>query len=367
MKKLLLLLLIPCTCFASEWTLLKQLTNAHGPSGFEDSVRSIIKKAWQPNLSKLSTDSMGNVIGHQNGQNKTRVLLLAHMDEVGFMVSRIDDNGLIYVQKLGGFVDNILPAQRFMILTPKGKVIGYSGIDSPHSVPRDKRALIPSINASNIFIDIGAKNKKDALEHFHVAPGQGVSFDSRFQILSQNRILAKALDDRLGLALLTDVMKAQNKPKNTVYYAATVQEEVGLRGAKVLYPSIKPDVTFNIEVGIASDFPLRIGQKSNPIYLGKGPTVFAYDHSMIPNQPLLRWVQKIAHTHHIPLQIELEDGYGEDGASIQESGKGSVVINITIPIRYAHQQAGIFDTSDYKNAIKLLTHLVAEFKPSVLV
>ncbi len=366
MKKLLFLLLFPCSLFASNWALLEKLTNAHAPSGFEDSVRTIVKSAWQPYLSNLHSDGMDNVIGHQQGQNKTRVLLVAHMDEVGFMVSHIDKRGLVYLQALGGFNANVLAAQRFVILTPKGKVVGYSGVDSVHSIPRDKRGNRELIPMTKLFLDIGAKNKKDAIEHFHVSPGQGVSLDSAWTKLSKHRILAKALDDRLGLALLTDVMKANTKPENTLYYAATVQEEVGLRGAKVVYPSVKPDVTFNLEVGIASDFPFRLGQKTNPIALGKGPTLFAYDASMIPNQKLLNWAQSIAKAEHIPVQIELEPGYGEDGASLQMSGKGSAVINIGIPIRYAHQHAGVFDTKDYENAVKLLNALVKNFRPRVL-
>lgn len=347
---------------AKPFELLEKLTNAYAPSGFEDSVAELIKKAWQPQLKSLHEDGVGNLIGVKKGQRDTRILLMAHMDEVGFMVSDIDDSGLVKVQALGGIMPHVIPAQKLVIVTEQGPVTAYTGIDSPHSIAREARASARLIASNQLFLDIGAKDKQDAIKNFHVSPGQAVSFDSRFTHLGGSRYLAKALDDRLGLALLTDVLKDNPKPQNTLLFAATVQEEVGLRGAKVVYEQTKPDVVFNLEVGIASDFPLRLGRKSAPVALGKGPTIFVFDASMIPNHKLVAWAVKVANKHHIPVQLETEAGYGEDGAAVQTSGHGVSSINITVPVRYAHQQASIFDANDYKQAVKLLNALVSEYK-----
>lgn len=356
-----LMCLMFSTLFASPNTFdfLSQLTDAHGPSGFEDNIRQLLSQTWKPYTTSLQMDGMGNLIGEIKGHKNIRVLLMAHMDEVGMMVSKIEDNGLIRVQLLGGIDDNVLTAQRYKIQTPKGLIDAYSGVDSIHSIPKDKRGRL--MKKENLFLDVGAMDKTEALR-MGVHPGLPISPDSKFTKLTENRYLAKALDDRIGLAVMTDVMQSMKQPKNTLFFAATVQEEVGLRGAQVIYNDVQPDVAINIEVGIASDFPLYLGKASTDIKLGKGPTLFVYDASMIPNQALLRWVASVAKQQGIPIQYEVEPGYGEDGAKVQGKGKGVPAINIGIPIRYAHQQAGVFDGRDYQQAVKLVKALVTNFQ-----
>lgn len=368
MKKIFTLI---CCCLAfslqatpKEFQFLSQLTDAHSPSGFEENVRRLLKHAWQPYLHPLKTDHMGNLTGVIKGKYKNRVLLMAHMDEVGFLVSYIEDNGLIRVQALGGFDDNVLAAQRYKVQTSRGLITAYSGMDSVHLIPKDKRGATKLIKRDALFLDIGARSKAEVMG-MGVHPGSPVSPDSKFTALSSSRFLAKALDDRLGLAILTDVLKGIKKPNNTVLFAATVQEEVGLRGAEVIYNELKPDVAINLEVGIATDHPLRTGKKSSDIRLGKGPTLFVYDASMIPNQALLKWVASVAKKEKIPFQYEVEPGYGEDGARLQLKGHGVPAINIGIPMRYAHQQAGIFDANDYRWAVKLVKALVEDYNKKV--
>jgi putative aminopeptidase FrvX len=346
-----------------EFQFLSELTNAHGPSGFEDNVRALLVNAWQPYLTHLKTDPMGNLTGELKGSNQNRVLLMAHMDEVGFMVSHIEDNGLVRIQMLGGLDDNVLAAQRYKILTAKGAVNAYSGIESVHIIPKNKRDKL--IKKESLFLDIGASSKAEAIK-MGVHPGLAVSPASEFTSLTKTRFLAKALDDRIGLSVLTDVMKGLKDNKNNVFFAATVQEEVGLRGADVIYNQTKPDIAINLEIGIASDFPLHFGVRSSEIRLGKGPTLFVYDASLIPNQAMLHWVEKVAKSAHIAFQYEVEPGYGEDAAKIQTKGHGVPVINIGVPVRYAHQQAGVFDANDYREAVKLVKALIQHYNQNSL-
>ena len=153
-------------------------------------------------------------------------------------------------------------------------------------------------------------------------------------------------------------LKTQKQP-NQLFAAATVQEEIGLRGASTVFHTTHPDIAINVEVGIADDYPALLAERKGRIALGKGPALFVYDKSMIPHQELLNWILALAKTNNIPIQLESELGYGEDGSKVQGSGAGVPTINIGIPIRYAHQQAGVFDQRDYEQTIKLVSLIVS--------
>ena len=346
--------------FQPQWLAnLERLTNVDGPSGFEGNVRKLIKKDWQQSASRVEVDGLGNVFGFVNKQAKgPNVLLMAHMDEVGFMVESILEEGYLKVIPLGGISDNVILGQRWVIRTPQGVVKAYSGLEAVHIMPRDKREKV--LGKKAMFLDIGATSKQDAIDNFHIRPGLPVSPDSQLTKLSNRRYLAKALDDRLGLAAISEVANALNNKQlpNNFLLAATVEEEIGLRGASTVYASTKPDVAINVEIGIADDFPLLTTEKGSDIQLGKGPTLFVYDRSMIPNQALLQWIADLATKNGIPFQYEVEQGYGEDGAQVQSSGQGVPAINLGIPVRYAHEHAGVFDTEDFENAVKLLKLIV---------
>ncbi|CAM2892300.1 M42 family metallopeptidase [Legionella worsleiensis] len=352
--------LISCAAHAaSEMPLLAHLTEMAGASGFEKPIRQAIEKTWQPLLTDLKVDGMGNLIGHKNNQKGPKLLFMAHMDETGFMVESITPEGFLKVVPLGGIANAVIYAQRWTVTTAKGAVLAYSGMDSPHLLGDKKLLGSPDMNF--LFLDIGAESCEQAQNEFGMRPGLEVTPVSEFSQLSPNRFLAKALDDRIGLASISDTLESlkQKQQPNRLYVAATVQEEIGLRGASTVYQATHPDVAINIEVGIADDYPALMAERKNRIFLGKGPSVFVYDHSMIPNQELLEWVIELAKVNNIPLQLEVEPGYGEDGAKIQTAGNGVPVVNIGIPVRYAHQHAGVFDKRDYDNAVKLMA-LIAE-------
>ncbi|KTC83264.1 endo-1,4-beta-glucanase [Legionella cincinnatiensis] len=346
---------------------LAKLTDLAGASGFEKSVRDVVKQQWQQSMSRVTVDGMGNLIGlYKDNSKGPNVLLMAHMDEVGYMVESITPDGFLKIIPLGGIPASVIFAQRWTVSTPNGPILAYSGMDSTHLIEETKKNKLPAVNA--VFLDIGAETKEQAETQFNVRPGLQVTPASQFSPLSENRYLAKALDDRLGLALIGDVLeslKNQQQP-NQLFTAATVQEEVGLRGASTVFNSTHPDVTINVEVGIADDYPALIAARKGKIALGKGPTLFVYDRSMIPHQELLSWILELAKKNNIPIQLESEIGYGQDGSKVQGSGSGVPSINIGVPIRYAHQQAGVFDKRDYDQAVKLISLIVTHLNQNVV-
>jgi putative aminopeptidase FrvX len=353
------LLITSAVSAASNESALSKLTDLAGTAGFEQTVRNVVKQQWQPSISQLSVDGMGNLIGQcKLNQKGPKVLLMAHMDEVGYMVESITPDGFLKIIPLGGIPTAVIYAQRWTISTPKGHILGYSGMDSTHLLDEPKKTQTPLANA--IFLDIGAETQDQAEKELGIRPGLQVTPDSKFIQLSEHRFLAKALDDRLGLALIGDVLqqiKDQQTP-NRLYIAATVQEEIGLRGANTIFNSTQPEVVINIEVGIADDYPALLAERKGRIALGKGPTIFVYDRSMIPHQALLNWILSLAQKNHIPVQLEVETGYAQDGSKLQGSGSGVPAVNIGIPIRYTHQQAGVFDKRDYDQAVKLVSLIV---------
>lgn len=358
-------LLLSFFATASEMPLLASLTEIPGASGFEKPVRQAMQKQWQPLMSDLKIDGMGNLIGrHKNNQQGPKILFMAHLDETGFMVESITSRGFLKVVPLGGIANSVIYAQRWTITTDKGPVLAYSGMDSPHLLGDKKMLGSPDINV--LFLDIGAESKEQAQKEFGIHPGMEVTPVSEFSQLSKNRFLAKALDDRIGLASISDALDSlKQKLPNQLFVAATVQEEIGMRGASTVNEATHPDIAINVEVGIADDYPLLLAERKGRIHLGKGPSLFVYDRSMIPNQELLHWIMDLASKNNIPLQLEVEPGYGEDGSKLQASGTGVPAVNIGIPIRYAHQHAGIFDKRDYDNTVKLLGLIAENFNQDV--
>ncbi len=343
--------------------LLENLSNAPGAPGFEGAVRGILSPIWKTQLSAFKVDGIGNISGVIPGGNASpKILLMAHMDEVGFMVRDITKDGFVQVEPLGGWRDQVAYAQRWKIMTSHGAIIGYSGEESGHIVPQVGQATKISANelhaAREVYIDVGARSREEAMTKYGLRPGLPVTPDTTFVALNQSgRYLGKGLDDRLGLALVTQViqqMKHKAHP-NEISVAATVQEEIGLRGAHVIANNIKPNVAINIEACIAGDHPFTATPSSNTYpSLGKGPCVYVYERSMLPSNELVEWIAALAMKNHIQIQYATAPNYGQDGSVMQQSGEGMPVINIGIPVRYAHQQAGVFEQADYDETFKLI-------------
>ena len=340
--------------------LIAELTDANGAPGFEGPVRDILRRQWQGLLTDLHADGMGNLMGTLPGPaDGPRVLVMAHMDEVGFLVRYIDDRGFIYFNPVGGYFDQGVLTQRMTIMTPNGPVSGYTGFKSGHILqPEERSRMVP---LQDMFIDIGAKSREEAMEKFGVRPGLPITYRGDFEVLNgTGRYLAKAIDDRALLAVATEALRQLKTAAhpNTVVVAATVQEEIGLRGASIVYASAKPDIVINLEIGIAGDFPLMTSPKLSQEVLGKGPSIFVFDGSMVPNNKLVDWTLKLARESGIPIQFESVTGFGEDAAALQKSGQGLPAINLGLPTRYAHGQSGIMDRADYDNLLKLVVQMI---------
>ena len=339
--------------------LLAELTNAHGVPGFESEVRHILRREWQGLLSNLHTDGVGNLLGSLAGSSGSpRVLVMAHMDEVGFLVRHIDEQGFIYFHNVGGYFAQSLLTQRMSILTANGPVLGYTGMKSGHILrPDERNQMIP---LERMFIDVGARSREEA-QGMGIRPGLPITYATEFEVLNgTGRYLAKAWDDRVGLAVITEALRElrDSSHPNEVHVAATVQEEIGLRGAAVVEASTHPHIVINLEIGIASDFPLMTSPTLSQEALGKGPGIFVYDRSMIPNNNFVEWIIEVAKESDIPIQFESVSGYGEDASELQRSAQGIPAVNIGIPTRYGHSQSGVIARRDYDNTVKLVVAMI---------
>jgi putative aminopeptidase FrvX len=335
--------------------LLQRLADAPGPPGYEDPVRAIMVAEMKPlTTTPLRYDGMGSVVA-QLGSTGPKIMVDAHMDELGGMVRRIAPNGQLTMQMLGGWLDQALVDQRWIILGSKGPVEAVTGIRDIHvATPAERTAVIPR---DSVFLDIGAKNAADAAA-LGIEPGDPVVPDAPFKLLANNNYLGKGWDDRIGCAVLLEAMRrlAKLPHNNQIFFVATTQEEIGLRGARTAANLVRPDLGFALEGGIAND------QGGHPeetqAHLGGGPGIFLYDSSAIPNRKLVRFVQDTAKSNNIPLQLDLVQGYGDDSAEIQESGTGAPTVNIVTPVRYTHAHNGVVNRADFDRTVDLLVDLL---------
>jgi endoglucanase len=336
--------------------LLQQLSDAPGPPGFEDPVRKIMVGVMKPlATAPLTYDGMGSVIA-QVGSTGPRIMIDAHMDELGGMVRRIAPNGQLTMQMLGGWLDQALVDQRWIILGSKGPIHAVTGIRDVHvATPAERTAVIPR---DSVFLDIGAKTPAEAAA-MGIEPGDPVVPDSPFLVLNgSDNYLGKAWDDRIGCAVLLQAMQrlAKLPHPNQLFFVATTQEEIGLRGARTAANVVHPDLGLALEGGIANDQGGH--QDETQAHLGGGPGIFLYDSSAIPNRKLVRFVRDTAKTNNIPLQLDLVQGYGDDSAEMQESGTGAPTLNIVVPVRYTHAHNGVVNRHDFDRTVDLMVDLL---------
>ncbi|APV44809.1 endoglucanase [Dehalogenimonas formicexedens] len=338
--------------------LLKELTEASGVSGYEREVRLILERRFAA-LGEVSRDRLGSVIGVQKGSSASpRILIAAHMDEIGFMVKMITREGFIKFVPLGGWPNQHLPAQRVMIQTSSGPVVGVIGTPPPHLLRDKDRNTTP--DKKEMFIDIGATSKEE-VEAAGVRVGDPIVPITDFTVLSvkEPTYMAKAFDDRVGCALLISVMEslAGGKHPNAVYGVGTVQEEVGLRGATTSAEMVNPDVAIILDIGPIGDVP-GIKPDESITKLGGGPNLLVYDTRMIPNLKLRDLVMETARQMDIPLQLDTLEFGGYDGGAIHLHKSGVPTVVIAIPTRHAHSHNSIIRRKDYDMTSKLVTALV---------
>ncbi|MFQ5381703.1 MAG: M42 family metallopeptidase [Dehalococcoidia bacterium] len=340
--------------------LLEELTNAPGPSGFEGPVRAIVRRELESVADSVRTDGIGSLIAVRSGAaERPRVLLSAHMDELGLMVRRITEGGFLKFQTLGGWLDQALVNQRWIVHTSSGPVPGITGIKTVHVMTPDARGKV--FSRDGLFIDVGARDRADAEERLGVKPGDPVVPDSSFARLAGGDILVgKAWDDRAGVAAMVRVFQEAatgGTHPNELNAVATVQEEVGLRGAQTSSYEVDADIAINMESGVAGDYP-GIGEDEAQESLGAGPSLFLHDSSMLPNLRLRDYVVDVARELGIPLQFNVLAGYGQDGSAAQRARGGIPVLNVAVPTRYLHSHNGLIDRRDVAATIRLVSELV---------
>src|SRR5690625_3737428 len=339
-------------------TMLKDLTDANGIPGNEKEPRDVMERYIKPYADEVYTDNLGSLIAKKTGDEKgPKIMVAGHLDEVGFMVTRIDDNGFIYFQTVGGWWSQVMLAQRVTIMSGQGDITGVIGSKPPHILTAEARKK--PVEIKDMFIDIGASSKEEA-QTFGVKPGDSVVPYFEFtQLKNEKMLLAKAWDNRIGCAIAIDVLKQLEKENhpNIVYGVGTVQEEVGLRGARTSAHHIKPDIGFGVDVGIAGDTP-GVTDKEADSQLGEGPQIIVYDASMISHKGLLDFVIETADKHKIPYQYSSMPGGGTDSGSIHLTADGVPSLSITIATRYIHTHAAILHRDDYENAVKLIVEVI---------
>lgn len=339
-------------------TMLKDLTDANGIPGNERQVRKVMDQYIRPFADEITQDGLGSLIAKKVGQEDgPKIMISGHLDEVGFMVTNIDDRGFIRFQPVGGWWGQVMLAQRVTIVTNSGDITGVIGSKPPHILPPEVRKK--PVDIKDMFIDIGASSKEEALS-WGVLPGDMIVPYFEFTVMKNEKmLLAKAWDNRIGCAIAIDVLKNlknENHP-NVVYGVGTIQEEVGLRGARTAATMIQPDLAFAVDVGIAGDTP-GVTEKEALSKLGKGPQIIIYDASMVSHKGLRDFVVSVAEELEIPYQYDFVAGGGTDAGAIHITHNGVPALAITIATRYIHSHAGILHRDDYENTVKLITEVI---------
>ena len=324
--------------------LLEELTSLNGVSGDETLVRDFILKHIKPLADEIKIDSMGNVIALKKGSTEKRVMLSAHMDEVGFIISGITDNGFLKFKTVGGIDTRVIISKK--VTVGKDKIKGVIGMKAVHLQKRSERESVPEVK--DLFIDIGAKDKAEAERV--VSLGDYAAFDTCFERLGAASLKAKAIDDRAGCAVLLELIK---KPvKYDTYFCFTTQEEVGLRGAKIAADRINPNIALVLEATTCSDV---YGFKKHEYVteMGSGVVITFMDRTTIVDKNYRKWLYNAAQQANIPVQYKQTTMGGNDAGRIHLARDGVKTASLSVPCRYLHSPCGIASEADINAMLEL--------------
>ncbi len=329
---------------------LEKLSNACGVAGREEEVRNLMIKLLKPHVDEICVDKLENVIAVKKGEkNAPKIMLAAHMDEVGLMVKTISKDGFLQFAKMGGIDDRILLAQKVTVYTAKGTLHGIVGSKPPHIQKEEERKKI--VKYDDLFIDIGAENREAAAK-MGVKVGDIVGFDVKYAQIGKDLVIGKAFDDRAGCAVMIEALKLLAKTECTVYAVGTVQEEVGLRGAATAAFGVDPDVGIALDVTIAGDVP-GVREFDTTVAMGKGPTLSVSDSGLITHPKVLRLLLDVAEENKIAYQLETGLMGSTDAARISLTRQGVPSGTISVPARYIHSPVGMISLKDAENSAKL--------------
>lgn len=333
--------------------LLKKLSNAPGVSGFEESIRKIMSDELKDHVDTIEIDGLGNFIAVKKGKaDGKKMMLAAHMDEIGLMVKHIDDKGFVKFTKIGGINDQMLLNQEVYIHSDDGKkVLGVIGAKPPHRMKAAEKRKVTEYE--NMFIDIGASSKEEAEKM--VGVGYPITIKHEFSELHDNLVTGKAFDNRVGCYVLIEAMK-RVKTDATIYGVGTVQEEVGLKGARTSAFKINPDMAIALDVTIAGDHP-GIKFEEAPAKLKGGPAIILTDASgrgLITHPTVKKLLIDTADAEEIPYQLEVSEGGTTDATAIHLTREGIPTGVLSVPTRYIHTPVEVVSLEDIENTIKLL-------------
>lgn len=334
--------------------LLEDLTRLAGVSGFEDEVRNFIREKCKDLADEVMTDRLGNVIAIKKGTTMPDkvVSVIAHMDEIGFIISHIMDSGLLKFAPIGGIDVRTMVSKRLLI--GKDKIPGVIGAKAIHLQKRGEWKTPLGVN--QLFIDIGASDKKEA--EALVSVGDTAVYNSEPIYFGNNLYKCRALDDRVGCALLLKALEGRYPV--TLAAVFSVQEEMGLRGSKVAVHRIKPDAGICLEGTTCADMH-DVPEHAKVTVIGKGPAITHMERSTIAHRGLLKFVEKIGNINDIPWQYRIGNSGGTDAASLQMARDSKPVVHITVPCRYIHSPVSVCSLDDFENAGKLLNSTLEKF------
>jgi putative aminopeptidase FrvX len=335
--------------------LLTKFSNAHGLSGYEDDVAALLRTELEPLVDEVRTDSMGNVVGIRSGEGPT-VMVAAHMDEIGLMVSHIDPDGFLRVVPIGGWFDQTILSQRVVIRTHDGgSAVGVVGSKPPHLMDAEDRKKMVKIK--DMFIDIGATSATEA-DAMGIEIGSTMTIDMTLKTMGNDFVTGKALDNRAGLVMLVSALKRLKKQKvrATIQAVGTVQEEVGLKGARTSAYGLDPDVAIATDVTIPGDHP-GVTQNDAHVVAGKGPVIAILDaggRGIIAPRPVLRWLRESADGASIPYQLGVGNGGTTDATAINITKSGIPCSVISVPARYIHSPVEVLSLRDLDQGAELI-------------
>lgn len=335
--------------------LLKKLLDASGVSGYEDEIGKIMAQELKKSCDEVHIDNFGNVIARK-GKGAKKIMLAAHMDEIGLAVKHINNNGYVNFIKVGGIDDRILPGQRVVIKAKTGDVFGIIGVKPPHLQKEEDRKQ--PLKYEDMFIDIGCRSKEEALKKVNLA--DSVIFEPNSGVLNGKLCYGKAIDNRLGCFALLKIMEKVKKTGAQVYAVATAQEEVGLKGARTSSFKINPDLAIAVDTTVAGDTPL-IRETESSIKLGDGVAITMIEASgrgLIVNSKVKDLFIETAKKNKIKYQIDVVEGGMTDGAIIYMNREGVLTGVLAIPARYVHCPTGVFNMDDINSAVELAANIV---------
>ncbi|ESP88971.1 M42 family metallopeptidase [Candidatus Halobonum tyrrellensis] len=335
--------------FDFDFDLLCELTEASGVPGYEDQVREVVRRELEAATDRVRTDAMGNVVGTVEGDSDYTVAVAAHMDEIGFMVKHVDDDGFLRLDALGGWDPRVLRAQRVRVHAADGDLTGVIGSVPPHTLSAEDREKDDSVE--RVFVDLGTTDPEAVADR--VSVGDLVTMEQS-TVRMGDAVTGKALDDRVCVLAMLETARRLDDPAVTVQFCATTQEEVGLRGATALGGDVDPDLAVALDVTVASDVP-DVDDDRQVTRLGEGTAIKLKDSSVITNPKVHRRMRAVAEDEGIAHQFEVLPAGGTDTAGFQNSHGATPVGAISVPTRYLHTVTETANGDDVDATVDLLT------------